>query len=96
VAFQSKNRPAPPAIFRKSIVDKSRVLLLSTQSNKLRPLALRAATVAGFMADIWPAYASGAMKPLIDKVFTFDQLPAARDAMESNAQVGKIVVRING
>ena len=61
-------------------------------SNKLRPLAERAATVAGFMADVWPAYASGAMKPLIDQVFTFDQLPAARDAMESNAQVGKIVV----
>jgi len=36
------------------------------------------------------------MKPLIDQVFTFDQLPAARDAMESNAQVGKIVVCING
>ena len=63
-------------------------------SNKLRPLAERAATVAGFMRDVWPAYASGAIKPVIDQIFDFDQLPAARDAMESNAQVGKIVVRV--
>jgi NADPH:quinone reductase len=65
-------------------------------SNKLRPLTERAATVAGFVRDVWPLYESGAMKPVIDQVFAFDQLPAARDAMESNAQVGKIVVKMPG
>ena len=64
-------------------------------SNKLRPLAERAETVAGFVRDVWPHYASGAMKPVIDHVFAFDQLPAAREAMESNTQVGKIVVKMS-
>ena len=34
------------------------------------------------------------MKPLIDRVFPFEQLPEARDCMESNAQVGKIVLKV--
>ena len=63
-------------------------------SNKLRPLAERAQTVAGFVRDILPLYASGAIRPVIDQVFEFDALPQARDAMESNAQVGKIVLRV--
>ena len=63
-------------------------------SNKLRPLAERAQTVAGFVRDILPLYASGAIRPVIDQVFEFNALPQARDAMESNAQVGKIVLRI--
>ncbi len=62
-------------------------------SNKLRPLAERAANVAAFNRDIWPHFASGALRPLIDRAFAFDQLPAARDYMDSDAQVGKIVLR---
>ncbi len=62
-------------------------------SNKLRPLAERAANVAAFTRDIWPHFASGALRPLIDRAFAFDQLPAARDYMDSDAQVGKIVLR---
>lgn len=63
-------------------------------SNKLRPLAERAATVADFVRDVWPHYASGTMKPVIDRVFAFDQLPAARETMESNTQIGKIVLKV--
>ena len=72
----------------------SRRLRIFGVSNKLRPLAERAATVAGFVRDVWPHYASGAMKPVIDRVFAFDQLPAAREAMESNTQIGKIVLKV--
>ena len=32
--------------------------------------------------------------PVIDRVFAFDELPAAKAYMESNAQVGKIVIRV--
>jgi NADPH:quinone reductase-like Zn-dependent oxidoreductase len=41
---------------------------------------------------IFDHLASGAFKPLIDKVFRFDQIVEAHRYMESNAQVGKIVV----
>ena len=41
-----------------------------------------------------PLFASGKLKPLIGKVYSFDELPKAKDHMESNAAVGKIVVRM--
>ncbi len=62
-------------------------------SNKMRPLEERAMTVADFARDIVPLMAKRTLVPVIDKVFAFDQLPAARDYMESNAQVGKIVIK---
>ncbi len=62
-------------------------------SNKMRPLAERAGNVAGFVRDVVPAYESGKMRPVIDQVYPFHELPQARERMESNAAVGKIVVR---
>ena len=53
-------------------------------------------TVRGFAADVLPFIAAGKIKPLIDRVFPFDELPAAKAYMESNAQVGKIAVRMPG
>lgn len=54
----------------------------------------KAETVRGFKRDLLPAFASGAIEPLIDRVFGFDELPAAKAYMESDAQVGKMVVRV--
>lgn len=54
----------------------------------------RAATVRGFKRDVLPGLASGQITPLIDRVFAFDELPAAKAYMESDAQVGKIVIRV--
>jgi hypothetical protein len=34
------------------------------------------------------------MRPLVDKVFGFAELPAARGYMESDAQVGKIAISL--
>jgi NADPH:quinone reductase-like Zn-dependent oxidoreductase len=38
--------------------------------------------------------ASGALKPIIDKVFAFDQIVEAHRYLESNQQFGKIVVTV--
>ena len=65
-------------------------------SNKLRDAAQRAETVRGFVADILPAIADGRIKPVVDRVFPFAELPAALACMESNAHLGKIVVRVAG
>jgi len=69
-------------------------LTLFGVSNKLRTAEQRAATVRGFVADLLPAIADGRITPLIDRVFEFDALPQAKAYMESDAQVGKIVVRL--
>ena len=63
-------------------------------SNKLRSPAQRAVTVEGFKKDFLPLFASGKLKPVIDRVYDFKDLPAARARMEADAHVGKIVVRI--
>jgi NADPH:quinone reductase len=68
-------------------------LTLFGVSNRLRSAEQRAATVRGFVADLLPAIADGRITPLIDRVFDFDALPQAKAYMESDAQVGKIVVR---
>ena len=54
----------------------------------------RAETTRGFERDILPAIADGRITPVVDRIFDFDELPAAKAHMESNAMVGKIVVKI--
>jgi NADPH:quinone reductase-like Zn-dependent oxidoreductase len=70
-------------------------LTLFGVSNRLRTPEQRAVTVRGFAADVLPYIASGKIRPLIDRVFPFAELPAAKAYMESNAQVGKIAVRMD-
>ena len=67
-------------------------LTLFGVSNKLRTPQQRAAGIPAFVKDLMPHFASGRIKPLIDRTFPFDQLEAARTHMESNRHAGKIVV----
>jgi NADPH:quinone reductase-like Zn-dependent oxidoreductase len=69
-------------------------LTLFGVSNKLRSAEQRAESARGFGADILPAIADGRIRPIIDRVYAFDELPAAKARMESNAHLGKIVVRM--
>jgi len=62
-------------------------------SNKLRNAEQRAATVRGFVADVLPAFADGRIRPLIDRVFRWEELPQAKERMEANLHAGKIVLR---
>jgi NADPH2:quinone reductase len=68
-------------------------LTLFGVSNRLRTAPQRAETVRGFIKDVLPYFREGSIRPLVDKVFVFAELPAAISFMESDAQVGKIVVR---
>ena len=71
-------------------------LTLFGVSNKLRNADQRAAGVPAFAADLLPAIADGRIVPLVDRVFDFDDLPAAQAHMEANLHLGKIVLRIGG
>jgi NADPH:quinone reductase len=63
-------------------------------SNKLRPAAERAHTVRAFERDFLPYFADGRIRPVIDRAFAFDELPAGLAYFESNAMLGKVVVRM--
>ena len=74
----------------------SKRLTLFGVSNKLRTPEQRASGVGPFVRDAMPAITAGRIKPLIDRIFPFDELPAARARMESNAHLGKIVISMTG
>jgi NADPH:quinone reductase-like Zn-dependent oxidoreductase len=72
----------------------SKRLKLFGVSNKLRTAEQRKATVDGMKRDFMPLFAAGKLKPLITRVFDFKDLPQAKDYMESDAGLGKVVIRI--
>ncbi|HUR57864.1 MAG TPA: zinc-binding dehydrogenase [Opitutaceae bacterium] len=53
----------------------------------------RAEAWKGFAVEVLPALADGRIVPVIDKVFSFADLPAAKAYVDSNSQLGKVVVR---
>lgn len=71
----------------------ARRLVLFGVSNKLRTKAQRAAAVPAFVEQVVPLFASGRIRPLIDRVYPFEELPQAKARMEAGEHVGKIVLR---
>ena len=67
-------------------------LTLFGVSNKMRTADQRAAGVPAFTKDWMPLFAAGKIKPVVDTVYPFDQLDAARAHMEANRHLGKIVI----
>ncbi len=69
-------------------------LQISGISNTPLSPAQRAASMQGFMRDVYPALESGAIVPVIDRVFDFSELPAAKAYVETDQLLGKVVVRM--
>lgn len=72
----------------------ARRLTLFGVSNKLRTPDQRAQSLPAFVTDVLPALAGGRIKPLVDRVFPFAELAAAKACMEANQHLGKIVLTI--
>ena len=64
-------------------------------SNAALTPAMRAEATRGFNRDVVPALADGRIVPVVDRVFPFDQMQAAKAYVESDAQIGKVVVRLD-
>jgi NADPH:quinone reductase len=61
-------------------------------SNKLRTHAHRIAAAGALTRDLLPLIADGRLRPLVDRVFPFDRLEAAKACMDENQHVGKLVI----
>jgi NADPH:quinone reductase-like Zn-dependent oxidoreductase len=70
----------------------SKRLTLFGVSNKMRTPQHRAKTVPDFIRDMLPAFADGRIKPIVDRVFAFEQLGQAREHMQADRHLGKIVL----
>jgi NADPH:quinone reductase-like Zn-dependent oxidoreductase len=61
---------------------------------RARSRAEKAAAVSAFAGDVLPLLASGAIRPVVDRVFPFDAIAEAHRLMEANATFGKLVVEV--
>lgn len=71
-----------------------RLQIFGISNAQLTP-AMRAEATRGFNRDVMPAINDGRIVPVIDRVFPFDQLAMAKAYVESDAQIGKVVVRLD-
>jgi putative PIG3 family NAD(P)H quinone oxidoreductase len=58
-----------------------------------RALEEKIALARDFAERIVPLFEAGRLKPVVDRVFSFDEIRAAHELMESNKTFGKIVLR---
>jgi putative PIG3 family NAD(P)H quinone oxidoreductase len=59
-----------------------------------RPLEEKVAITRRFAAELVPLFATGALRPVIDSRFPIGSIAEAHERMESNANVGKIVIDV--
>ena len=57
-----------------------------------RPTVEKAAATAGFVRDVVPLLESGAVRPIIDRVFKIEDVRKAHEYLESNKSFGKVVL----
>jgi NADPH:quinone reductase len=59
---------------------------------RARPIEEKIALTRRFAGEMLPLFDTGALKPVIDSRFTFDDIAKAHERMGANLNVGKIVV----
>ncbi|RKE08726.1 putative PIG3 family NAD(P)H quinone oxidoreductase [Catellatospora citrea] len=57
-----------------------------------RPATEKAAIVAGVRQDVWPLLASGAIRPVVDRVLPLAEAAAAQRIVSANEHVGKVLL----
>lgn len=61
---------------------------------RTRPLEEKVAVTRRFAAEVMPLFETGALRPVIDSTFAFEQIADAHRLMEQNKNTGKIVVTV--
>jgi putative PIG3 family NAD(P)H quinone oxidoreductase len=59
-----------------------------------RPLEEKIALTQRFAVEVLPQFETGQLVPVVDRHYSFDEIGAAHERMQSNANVGKIVVDV--
>lgn len=69
-------------------------LTITGSTLRARPIAHKAPIAKALHEIVWPLLASGAIRPIIDRVFPFTEAAAAHALMESNRHVGKLLLEV--
>lgn len=54
----------------------------------------KAALTKEFAENALPLFNDGRLKPIIDRVYSFEDLPKAHERMEQNKNIGKIIIKV--
>lgn len=71
-----------------------RRLTVTGSTLRARSVALKGLVADALRENVWPLLDSGAVKPVIHKVFPLEEAGAAHALMESSAHVGKIMLEM--
>jgi putative PIG3 family NAD(P)H quinone oxidoreductase len=61
---------------------------------RARSAESKAAIVADTVEHVWPLIESGAVRPVIDRVFGLDEVARAHELVESSTHIGKVLLEI--
>ncbi|SNT21190.1 NADPH2:quinone reductase [Noviherbaspirillum humi] len=82
----------------KAQIDASQVLrrrlTITGSTLRPRPVPFKAAIADNLRQKVWPLLESGAIKPVIHRVFKLEEAAEAHALMESSAHVGKIMLSV--
>jgi NADPH2:quinone reductase len=77
-----------------SVVMRKRLAVMGT-SLRTRSIEEKATATRLFAEQVVPLLASGAVRPVIDRVFNMEEVRAAHERIESNESFGKVVLMID-
>ncbi len=67
-------------------------ITLTGSTLRPRTIEYKAKIASELRERVWPLFADGSVKPVVDKVFPFEEAAQAHAYMESGAHIGKIVL----
>ncbi|MGC2402178.1 MAG: NAD(P)H-quinone oxidoreductase [Acidobacteriaceae bacterium] len=67
-------------------------LVVTGSTLRARPIAEKSSLARSVERDVWPLFANGQLRPIIDRVFPLDQAADAHRWMESGGHTGKIIL----
>ncbi len=67
---------------------------ISGTTLRSRSLAFKTAIKAALLQEVWPLFGRGELRPVLDRVFPFEEAAAAHAYMESGVHMGKIVLQL--
>ncbi len=83
---------------RRAELDLGKLLTLrgsvTATSLRQRPAAQKAQICAGTVAHVWPLLASGAVRPVVDRVLPMPDAAAAHRVLEESSHVGKVLLAV--
>jgi putative PIG3 family NAD(P)H quinone oxidoreductase len=69
-------------------------LTITGSTLRARPVEHKAPIAASLEKTVWPLLASGAVRPIVDRVFPLAEAAAAHALMESNRHIGKLLLQV--